>query len=270
MPQLRADCSRCAGLCCVAPAFARSSDFALDKPAGTACPHLDATFRCGIHGSLRERGFPGCTVFDCLGAGQQVVQVTFGGRDWRAEPELARPMFAAFGVMRALHELLFLLDEAAALRPSPALDAVLSRVRDATGLDAAGLAGLDVGALHRAADVRLREVSAAVRGRRSDAEDGADPAGRPALDLARADLTGRRLRDLRGADLRGALLLGADLRGADLREADLIGADLRGTDLRWADLSTAFFVTPLQLAAARGDATTRLGPRHERPAHWPT
>ncbi len=117
MPDLRADCSRCAGLCCVAPAFARSSDFALDKPAGTPCPHLDATFRCGIHTRLRERGFPGCTVFDCLGAGQQVVQVTFGGRDWRREPELARPMFAAFGVMRALHELLFLLDEAAALRP---------------------------------------------------------------------------------------------------------------------------------------------------------
>ena len=37
--RLRADCARCAGLCCVAPAFAASADFAIDKPAGHACPH---------------------------------------------------------------------------------------------------------------------------------------------------------------------------------------------------------------------------------------
>ena len=38
--ELRADCSRCVGLCCVAPAFARSADFAVDKPAGTPCTNL--------------------------------------------------------------------------------------------------------------------------------------------------------------------------------------------------------------------------------------
>ena len=47
--QLEADCSRCAALCCVVPAFARSSDFAVDKPAGTPCVHLAADHRCGIH-----------------------------------------------------------------------------------------------------------------------------------------------------------------------------------------------------------------------------
>jgi hypothetical protein len=31
---LRADCERCFGLCCVAPAFAASADFAIDKDAG--------------------------------------------------------------------------------------------------------------------------------------------------------------------------------------------------------------------------------------------
>jgi hypothetical protein len=31
---LTADCSRCAGLCCVATAFTASSDFAIDKPGG--------------------------------------------------------------------------------------------------------------------------------------------------------------------------------------------------------------------------------------------
>ena len=51
--RLRADCSRCAGLCCVAPAFAASADFAIDKPAGHACPHLRDDALCGIHAELR-------------------------------------------------------------------------------------------------------------------------------------------------------------------------------------------------------------------------
>ncbi|RQX15913.1 oxetanocin A resistance protein, partial [Micromonospora arida] len=38
--QLRADCGRCFGLCCVVPAFAASADFAIDKPAGSPCPNL--------------------------------------------------------------------------------------------------------------------------------------------------------------------------------------------------------------------------------------
>ena len=106
-PSLKADCSRCAGLCCVAPAFAKSSDFAITKPAGRACPNLGDDFRCGIHDRLPEKGFPGCVVFDCFGAGQQVTQVTFGGRDWRGTPGLAGPMFASLPVMRQLHELLW-------------------------------------------------------------------------------------------------------------------------------------------------------------------
>ena len=53
--RLRADCTRCAGLCCVAPAFAASADFAIDKPAGHACPNLRDDDRCGIHAQLRER-----------------------------------------------------------------------------------------------------------------------------------------------------------------------------------------------------------------------
>jgi hypothetical protein len=101
---LRADCSRCAGLCCVAPAFAASADFAIDKPAGVACPNLQADFRCGIHAQLRERGFPGCTVFDCFGAGQRITQETFGGRSWREDPDLAATQFAVLPIVRQLHE----------------------------------------------------------------------------------------------------------------------------------------------------------------------
>src|SRR4051794_16389300 len=103
---LKADCESCFGLCCVALPFAASADFAIDKDAGRPCPNLEADFRCGIHRDLRERGFPGCTVYDCFGAGQKVSQVTFAGQDWRRAPETATRMFAVFPVVRQLHELL--------------------------------------------------------------------------------------------------------------------------------------------------------------------
>ncbi|RTL65537.1 MAG: pentapeptide repeat-containing protein [Pseudonocardiaceae bacterium] len=262
---LRADCGACAGLCCVAPAFARSSDFPVDKPAGTACRNLLDDFRCGIHDRLRDEGWSGCTVFDCFGAGQQVVQVTFGGRDWRTEPEAATSMFVAFEVMRPIHELRWYLAESlatpAAAPLHDAAHALLAETERIAALGPDALTGIDVDA-HRA---RVNEVLLGVGERVRAASPGPRPNRRG------ADLVGARLRgaDLRGANLRGALLLGADLRGADLRAAELIGADLRGADLAGADLSTSLFLTRFQLHGARGDATTRLPSVLDRPAHWP-
>jgi hypothetical protein len=254
---LRADCSRCAALCCVAPAFARSADFAVDKPAGQPCHHLQADFRCGIHAVLRESGFPGCTVFDCFGAGQQVAQVTFGGRTWRDEPQIAGPMFAVLPVMRQLHEMLWHLTEAASLSALEGICEAADRVERLTTADPETLLGLDVGALRAEVGELLGRVSETVRG-----------AGAP--DRRGADLVGRDLRRarLRHAGLRGAYLIGADLRGADLGTADLLGADLRAADIRGADLSRCLFLTQPQVTAARGDLSTRLPVALSRPTHW--
>ncbi|MGW4420598.1 pentapeptide repeat-containing protein [Streptosporangium sp. NPDC004631] len=261
---LRADCENCFALCCVAPAFSASVDFAIDKHAGQACPNLGSDFRCGIHARLRPRGFRGCTVYDCFGAGQKVSQVTFGGQDWRRAPRTAKQMFAVFPIMRDLHELLWYLTEALTLRPARplhgelglALEEVERLTRGAPG----DLGRVDVAACRREVNALLLRVSelvrAEVRHRRRDHRG--------------ADLIGARLRgaDLRGANLRGAYLIGADLRGADLRTADLIGADLRDADLGGADLTGSIFLIQSQLDAARGDAETRLPPSLTRPAHW--
>lgn len=263
--ELRADCSRCAGLCCVLPAFAASADFAISKPAGQPCPHLEADFRCGIHASLRERGFGGCATFDCFGAGQQVTQVTFAGRDWQREPALLPSMAAVFPVMRQLRELLWYLAEALTLPPARPLHAELTamaeRTRQLTGAGPGELAALDLGGWRQQAGDLLARVSELAR------------AGIPqrAPDRAGADLMGARLRgaDLHGASLRGAYLIGADLRGADLRGADLLGADLRAADLRGADLRGSLFLSQPQLDAARGDAGTALPAVLGRPRHWP-
>jgi hypothetical protein len=108
-PVLTADCGQCAALCCAYHAFDRSEQFAIDKPAGVPCPNLSGQGRCTIHATLVESGYSGCAGYDCLGAGQRVVQELFGGRSWQAEPALKKPMFEAFRVMRQVHDLLSLL-----------------------------------------------------------------------------------------------------------------------------------------------------------------
>ncbi|MBO0803013.1 MAG: pentapeptide repeat-containing protein [Nocardiopsaceae bacterium] len=262
---LRADCASCFGLCCVVPAFSASADFAIDKPAGTACPNLGTDFRCGIHDGLRQRGFPGCAAYDCFGAGQQVSQVTFGGQDWRQAPGTARQMFEVFPVMRGLHELLWYLAEALTLRSARTLHTELRRAAGETErLSRQGpgaLMKLDLSAHRRYVSDLLLSASELARA----------GAGRRRVDRRGADLIGADLRgaDLRGASLRGTYLIGADLRGADLTGADLIGADLRNADLGGADLTGSIFLVQSQLDAAKGDVTTKLPPSLTRPSHWP-
>ncbi|QLE71449.1 pentapeptide repeat-containing protein [Streptomyces rectiverticillatus] len=261
---LRADCGSCFALCCVALPFVASADFAVTKDAGKPCGNIQQDFRCGIHTRLRQKGFSGCTVYDCQGAGQKVSQVTFGGRDWRQDPGTARQMFAVYPVMRQLHELLWYLAEALTLPAARRLHAEVRRVHDAverlTHESPEAILEVDVAArrmevgelLQRASELVRAQVPGKKKNRRG------------------ADLMGARLRgaDLRGANLRGAYLIAADLGGADLRTADLLGADLRDADLTGADLTGSVFLTQAQLNAARGDASTKLPEALSRPAHW--
>ncbi|MEF2967849.1 pentapeptide repeat-containing protein [Paenibacillus sp. M1] len=270
---LQADCGNCFGLCCVALPFAASADFAADKPAGQPCPHLREDFRCGTHDSLRDRGYRGCTVYDCFGAGQKVSQITYRGIDWRQAPGTAAEMFAVFPVMWQLHELLWYLYEVLAL---PAADTLRDEIRRAldeterfTGLGPDELIALDAAGHRAKVSDLLRQASELVR------EDARRRYGSPQKPPKRkvgrgADLIGAKLKgaDLRYANLRGAYLIAADLRDADLRFADLIGADFRDADIRGADLTGSLFLTQTQLNAARGDAATKLPPSLVRPPHW--
>jgi uncharacterized protein YjbI with pentapeptide repeats len=272
-PTLKADCDRCIGLCCVAPTFVASADFAISKPAGHPCPNLGDDHRCDIHNKLRQSGFPGCTVFDCFGAGQQITQVTFAGSHWRQGNPVAAEMFAAFEVMRQLYESLWYLSEARTLLTSAEshlddangdlltqVDAAYRRAEQLTVGKARELQVLDTDGFRREIGLLLGRVSEFVRapyaGSASDHRNG---------DLIEAKLNGA---NLRGANLRGAYLIGADLRKADLRRADLLGADLRATDVRDADLSTALFLTQPQIDAARGSRGTAIPATLNRPAHW--
>lgn len=265
---LQADCQNCFGLCCTALNIVASSDFAINKPAGSPCPNLRENYSCHIHSQLRETGFKGCTVFDCLGAGQQVSQVTFQGQDWRQSREHADKMFRVFPIMEQLYEMIAYVAEALSYQVdhelSKQLQAELELLQQTTELDANALLALDIVAIRVPVNALLLQTSEQVRQHRIKGKNSRQ------LNQRGADWMGKNLKgkDLRGTDLRGGYLIAANLQDANLREVDFIGADLRDANLCGADLSTSMFLTQMQINAAQGDRYTKLPTYIKRPAHW--
>lgn len=267
---LHPDCGNCFALCCTALGFSRSADYALDKPAGSPCQNLAADFSCTIHDRLRPRGFRGCTVYDCFGAGQNISQRLFAGKSWSEDPASKDNMFAAFKAARQLQEMLWYLAEARQRTFDPDAAEQAEQLREtivqAVGGGLAQLLGADVQALRSRVRETLMDISEEVRSSYFAAgKEHLDPELQPGADLMGRDFRSRRLC---GADLRGAYLIAADMRGSDLSGVDLLGADLRDAKLEGADLSLALFLTQPQLNAAGGNRRTLIPEDLEVPAHW--
>lgn len=260
---LSADCTNCFGLCCVALPYAKSADFGFDKDGGIPCRSLMEDYRCEIHNNLRTKGFRGCTVYECFGAGQKVSQYTYEGNDWRANSALANEMFHVFPVMQQLFEMLYYIDEALNRKEAQSLYHELKNAYDdtelLTNLKANMLLSLDV-ASHRAkVNHLLLKTSELVRIKLKITKKSR---GR---DFIGANLKGE---NLSGQNLRGALLIAADLRDSDLSFTDFIGADMRDADLRGANLVGSIFLTQVQINSARGNKLTKLPASLNRPDHW--
>jgi len=269
---LRADCDNCFGLCCIALYFSTSEGFPSDKDAGQPCLNLQPDFSCCVHNSLMELGLKGCVNFDCFGAGQKVAQVSFGGCDWRKNPESKEKMFNVFLIMRQLHELLWYLTEALMLQAAcsihNALRYMLDETERLTYLTPDALMDFDVAGQRANVNTLLLKTSELVRaefsrGQKNDSLNKKNLC--KGIDFIGADL--RRI-DMRGKNLRGAYLIAADLRGVDLGGADLIGADFRDADIRGADLTNSIFLTQAQVNAAKGSIDTKLPSSISRPIHW--
>lgn len=183
-----ADCSRCAGLCCIALPYQASADFPVSKPADRPCRHLDAAGRCGIHGSLAEHGWHGCVAFDCAGAGPHTVHTTYGG-DGLTDPRIgatasttwtaatawtAAERYAVFRTLLSVFEVGAHVAEARSVTattggraPDPALAAALAqvaaRVEQVAKLPAEALTTYDPGLLRALAGPLLRRTAATVR-----------------------------------------------------------------------------------------------------------
>lgn len=270
---LRVDCEKCFGLCCIALYFSASEGFPTNKEAGKPCINLKEDFSCSVHKRLREKGLKGCTAYDCFGAGQKVAEVTYGGHHWREVPESSKEMFEVFLVMRQLHEMLWYLTEAFTLQPAgpikEELSVIINKTERLTGITPNDLINLDLEDHRRDVNALLRSTSELVRNKVRGGQK--TPLGHENIRGRGLGFMGKDLRktNLRGADLRGACLIAADLRGVDLSGADFIGADLRDTDLRGANLTNSIFLTQGQINTAKGDSNTKLPAALARPAYWP-
>jgi hypothetical protein len=110
MNRFRADCSRCCGLCCVAPAFLAVQGFGEDKPADTPCRHLTHIGHCTVYAERAAVGYTACAGFDCFGAGQWITQDLFAGARWTDSVEIGEQMFAAYRYWAPRFEAAALLD----------------------------------------------------------------------------------------------------------------------------------------------------------------
>ena len=130
--ELKIDCEKCFGFCCIALYFSKTDGFPEDKEPGKPCINLQRDFKCKVHKDLRKKGLKGCTIYDCFGAGQKVAQVTYEGHDWREGPEYSNKMYDVFIVMRQLHEMLWYLAEAYRLQKDEKIKEEISKMIDAT------------------------------------------------------------------------------------------------------------------------------------------
>ena len=268
--ELRADCEKCFGFCCVALYFSASEGFPIDKDASTPCINLKEDFTCKIHKDLIKKRLKGCTAYDCLGAGQKVAQHTFHGLDWQQVPKSAKKMFKSFLTMRQLHEILWYLAEAFALQDEPIIKEkiglLLEKTENLTLLEVDALLTVDVDEHRNEVKRFLQNTSDRAR---KQARIGKHKYSKN-IKSHQCDYFGFNLKDfdLIGADLKGACLIAANLKDQDLNGANLIGADLRDADISGANLKNSLFLTQGQINSAKGDSNTKLPQMLRTPDHW--
>ncbi|WP_238883754.1 pentapeptide repeat-containing protein [Clostridium sp. YIM B02551] len=269
---LRADCEKCFGFCCVALYFSSSEGFPENKDAGKPCINLQSDFRCKVHNDLKKKGLKGCMAYDCFGAGQKVAQATYEGNDWIKNTESSKEMYECFLIMRQIYEMLWYLTEASSQDISISLKleikSMLVKTEELTLLKPDALLKLDLIMYRVGVNNLLKKVSELVRNKYYSVKK--VPLKGKKIFGGGLDLIGKDLRkkDLRGENLSGAFLIAANLRGVDLSGADLIGADLRDADFSDADLSKSIFLTQGQVNAAKGNSSTRLPKSLTKPSHW--
>jgi hypothetical protein len=135
MPNFRADCSNCCGLCCVVFNLLSVQGFPVDKPAETPCIHLDGRHRCSIHAKRRTHGYGACEAFDCFGVGQWITQKLFGGAHWTDSPDLARQMFSAYSHWAPRFEAAALIEAALCYARKDAQESLVVKMQALTSIE---------------------------------------------------------------------------------------------------------------------------------------
>lgn len=261
--QLKADCSKCSGLCCTALLFSKIDGFPENKQAGKPCTKLQNDYRCKIHNDLEKLNMKGCIGYDCFGAGQHVTQSIYKGETWLTLREKSNEIFDIFLIIVQLYQIRYYLEESALIIPAKDL---WSDIRDLINENEAlcnstpqSILAIDIDSYRSRVNIILKQVCDSIRKcfKNSDHKRTTEFIGR---NFSK--------RDMSGLDLSGTLLIAANFDRCIFKGTIFLGADTRDTIFSNADLRGAAFLTQGQVNSAKGNKNTKLPKHLDYPVTW--
>lgn len=261
MEPFRINCAHCSGLCCVALYFSKLDGFPKNKEAGTPCHHLQETYQCNIHATLKQRGLKGCMSYDCFGAGQYITQRLYTKPDWKSiMRNNAEQIFQSYSTILHIQQTLWYLNECSRLCLSGAEhQSIHALCQEGTLLKEQSietLATLNLQPFTHKANTFLKNVCHMYATQKSTNKS---------KNYLGKDLSKQQLQ---GYDFSMSLLIGANLEDAELYGAMFLGTDMRDTNICNTDLRHCLFLTQIQMNAAKGNDKTLLPAHISRPTTW--
>lgn len=263
LQSLKADCSKCSGICCTALFFSKIDGFPENKPEGKPCMHLQKDFKCKIHKELEKNKLKGCIGYDCFGAGQHVTQSVYFGQTWQNTPEKAKEIFDVFIVVFQLYQIRYFLLESMLILPAQTLKkdikALIEENEMICNCKPQDTLVFDIEDYRTRANVLLKQVCSLLQ-----------KSLRCEIKKCPSDFLGKNFKnkDMRGLDLSTKLLIAANFSKCVFDGTIFLGADTRDTDFSNADLREAVFLTQGQINSAKGNRNTKLPQYLDYPITW--
>ncbi|HBG11953.1 MAG TPA: hypothetical protein DDX68_09370, partial [Clostridium sp.] len=249
---LKIDCKKCSGLCCVALYCTKTDGFPANKEAGTPCKHLDSDFSCKIHSRLADNNYKGCLAYDCFGAGQRTTQLYLPDGTWETNSEQKDKLFQVFIIVYQLHQMLWYLVEAFTLTSDELLkstiDLLISENEQMLQQPMDHIAMLDLSEYRSNVNIVLKQISTDISANDTSSQiHGLNYLGK---NFKKANL------DRKNFSM--SLMIAANLSGCSLKNTNFLGADLRDANIRNADLSKSILLTQMQINSAIGNSNTKI------------
>ncbi|WP_392486043.1 pentapeptide repeat-containing protein [Haloimpatiens sp. FM7315] len=261
--QLKSDCSKCSGLCCVALFFSTIDGFPENKNAGNPCSKLQNNYRCKIHDELEKRNMKGCIGYDCFGAGQHVTQCIYKKETWQTLKEQSKEIFDVFIIIYQLYQIRYFLEEAKIVIPAKNLRNDIENLIDENkvlcNFTPDKIQHINIDNYRNKANLILKKVC-----------DSITKSFNNSTSKQLTEFMGRtfKKRDMSGLDLSVKLLIATNFEGCIFNGTIFLGADTRDTNFSNADLSEAVFLTQGQINSAKGSRNTKLPKHLDYPVTW--
>lgn len=256
--QLKTNCSKCSGLCCVALFFSKMDGFPKDKKAGQPCNNLLDDFRCKIHTQLEDRNLKGCIGYDCFGAGQHVTQCIYQGKTYRDLTNQATEIFDVFIIVFQLYQVRYYLLEVLTLdissKKKERIKDLIIENKKICNYFPNKLLSFNLNTYKDKINPVLKQICSQFKNNKKV----------PTIFLAK-NFKGE---DMSGLDLSMKLLIAANFDSCKFDNTIFLGADTRDANFNDADLTKALFLTQGQVNSAKGNRNTKLPKHLNYPVTW--